>query len=225
MRLPRSLADGIALGASARSGDGDLGLVVFLAIMIHKIPASVRSSPSSPSSSCWRAADPSPSKLQVGLCTTLQADGLPRTLVRWGVGAFAAAAPAGAVLTYALVNLAGRVLDDGALQYWTGACPVSVPRPARRSAGAPSGPSADDSSTLSSTDRHRPHLLRESRLVEPALLALDCGARASGVRPSMPVEIVLTPPFHPSLPRLQGGTFLYVATGALPSLPALDLPR
>ena len=31
-----SAADGIALGASARSGKAGLGLVVFLAILIHK---------------------------------------------------------------------------------------------------------------------------------------------------------------------------------------------
>lgn len=42
LSLLNSIADGIALGASARSGESDLGLVVFLAIMIHKIPASVR---------------------------------------------------------------------------------------------------------------------------------------------------------------------------------------
>lgn len=42
LSLLDSIADGIALGASARSGESDLGLVVFLAIMIHKIPASVR---------------------------------------------------------------------------------------------------------------------------------------------------------------------------------------
>ncbi|CDZ97505.1 ZIP-like zinc transporter proteins [Phaffia rhodozyma] len=94
-----SLADGVALGASARSsqaGSG-LGLVIFAAIFVHKIPASV------------------------GLCTTLLSDHLPRPLIRTCIALFASAAPLGAFLTYTLVTQISKGEDDVAsLTYWTG---------------------------------------------------------------------------------------------------------
>ncbi|KAL7416989.1 Zinc/iron permease [Mrakia frigida] len=91
-----STADGIALGASARSGKSGLGLVIFLAIFVHKIPASL------------------------GLCTTLMSDSLPRHQIRQRIALFSAAAPVGAILTYFLVNLLAGGIEQSVLMWWTG---------------------------------------------------------------------------------------------------------
>ncbi|SPO21424.1 related to ATX2 - Golgi membrane protein involved in manganese homeostasis [Ustilago trichophora] len=77
--LIHATADGIAMGASAQSGDQTLTMVVFVAIMVHKAPAAF------------------------GLCAMLMSQRLSRTSIRKAVGVFALASPLGAVLTYALL--------------------------------------------------------------------------------------------------------------------------
>ncbi|KAI3486998.1 hypothetical protein L1887_49194 [Cichorium endivia] len=79
--LIHATADGIAMGASAQSGDSTLTMVVFIAIMVHKAPAAF------------------------GLCAMLMAQRLSRTSIRKAVAVFALAAPVGALLTYALLAL------------------------------------------------------------------------------------------------------------------------
>jgi zinc transporter 9 len=76
-----SIADGIALGAAIVSGDTELETLVFLAILIHKAPASF------------------------GLTSVLLRHGLEFKNIRINLGLFAAAAPAGALLTYAITTL------------------------------------------------------------------------------------------------------------------------
>lgn len=89
-----AVADGIALGASIASGDSSIEAIVFLAIMIHKAPASF------------------------GLAAVvLQAEGVQQA--KRTLGMFAAAAPFGALLTYAIISFLGE--SDGVLiQWWTG---------------------------------------------------------------------------------------------------------
>ncbi|SPO20504.1 related to ATX2 - Golgi membrane protein involved in manganese homeostasis [Ustilago trichophora] len=77
--LIHATADGIAMGASAQSGDQTLTMVVFVAIMVHKAPAAF------------------------GLCAMLMSQRLSRTSIRKAVGVFALASPLGAVLTFALL--------------------------------------------------------------------------------------------------------------------------
>ncbi|CBQ68230.1 conserved hypothetical protein [Sporisorium reilianum SRZ2] len=79
--LIHASADGIAMGASAQSGDQTLTMVVFVAIMVHKAPAAF------------------------GLCAMLMAQRLSRTSIRKAVAVFALASPLGAVLTYGLLAL------------------------------------------------------------------------------------------------------------------------
>ncbi|KAF6767400.1 Zinc/iron permease [Kalmanozyma brasiliensis GHG001] len=79
--LIHAAADGIAMGASAQSGDQTLTMVVFVAIMVHKAPAAF------------------------GLCAMLMSQRLSRTSIRKAVGVFALASPLGAVLTYLLLAL------------------------------------------------------------------------------------------------------------------------
>ncbi|EPQ29086.1 uncharacterized protein PFL1_03375 [Pseudozyma flocculosa PF-1] len=79
--LIHAFADGIAMGASAGSGDSSLTLIVFFAIMVHKAPASF------------------------GLCTLLISQRLSRADIRKGVALFSLAAPLGAVTTYVLISL------------------------------------------------------------------------------------------------------------------------
>ncbi|TKY91039.1 hypothetical protein EX895_001038 [Sporisorium graminicola] len=79
--LIHASADGIAMGASARSGDQTLTMVVFVAIMVHKAPAAF------------------------GLCAMLMSQRLSRTSIRKAVAVFALASPLGAVLTYGLLAL------------------------------------------------------------------------------------------------------------------------
>ncbi|KAI4173186.1 MAG: hypothetical protein LQ343_003113 [Gyalolechia ehrenbergii] len=97
-------ADGIALGASHSSGSStSLGLVIFLAIMIHKTPAAF------------------------GLTSVLLKQGLGKRGARAHLVVFSLAAPVGAVGTWVVV----RILDGGGgggggaeelhTKWWTGA--------------------------------------------------------------------------------------------------------
>lgn len=91
-------ADGIALGASSLSGRAELGLIVFLAVLVHKGPAAL------------------------GLTTTLLSLHLTPAQVRRRLFVFSLAAPAGAIITYVLVNLfGGATAKPDAIGYWTGA--------------------------------------------------------------------------------------------------------
>lgn len=95
-------ADGIALGASSLTGTAELGLIVFLAVLIHKGPAAL------------------------GLTTTLLSLHLPPAQIKNRLLVFSLSAPLGAIVTYALVSLFGS--SNGAsvdgkhgLGWWTGA--------------------------------------------------------------------------------------------------------
>lgn len=94
-------ADGIALGASTASPETrtTLGLVVFLAIMIHKAPAAF------------------------GLTAILLKQGLSSRMARAHLVVFSLAAPLGAIATWVLVNLLGTPNAAGGVgghTWWTG---------------------------------------------------------------------------------------------------------
>lgn len=90
-------ADGIAMGASATTSDMKLGLIIFIAIMIHKAPAAF------------------------GLTSILLKQGLSKRAARGHLVAFSLAAPVGALGTYILVSLLGGGNMEGpAGQWWTG---------------------------------------------------------------------------------------------------------
>lgn len=100
-----AMADGIALGASSLTENSGLGLVVFLAVIIHKGPTAL------------------------GLTTTLMTLKLNRQQIQTRLLLFSASAPAGALLTYGIVNLfGGRGVSELAssahkvdqLGWWTG---------------------------------------------------------------------------------------------------------
>jgi zinc transporter 9 len=93
-----SCADGIALGASSTAPSTSLSFVIFFAIMLHKAPAAF------------------------GLTSVLLKQGLSKRTARTHLAFFSLAAPAGAVLTWAIVHLLGRGRlggDDG-LAWTTG---------------------------------------------------------------------------------------------------------
>ncbi|BEI81870.1 hypothetical protein CcaverHIS002_0210300 [Cutaneotrichosporon cavernicola] len=90
------LADGIALGASSLSDNPQLGLVVFLAVLVHKGPSAL------------------------GLTTTLLQLHLSPAQVRPRLIIFSLAAPVGALVTYLLVQLFGTGKGHS-LGWWTGA--------------------------------------------------------------------------------------------------------
>jgi len=77
-------ADGVALGAAATTNQTDVEIIVFLAIMLHKAPASF------------------------GLVTYLLHEGLERGRIRKHLLVFALAAPALAIITYLLLTLHGQ---------------------------------------------------------------------------------------------------------------------
>merc|ERR1719369_1455926 len=77
-------ADGIALGAAATTHQTDVEIIVFLAIMLHKAPASF------------------------GLVTYLLHEGLERSRIKKHLLVFALAAPLFAILTYLLLTLQGQ---------------------------------------------------------------------------------------------------------------------
>ena len=89
-------ADGIALGAS--SSDTGLGFIIFLAIMVHKAPASF------------------------GLTSVLLKQGLSSRSVRAHLLAFSLAAPMGALTTFLFVQIAGSGLsgDEQGTRWRTG---------------------------------------------------------------------------------------------------------
>ncbi|KAL8681600.1 MAG: hypothetical protein Q9186_002269 [Xanthomendoza sp. 1 TL-2023] len=94
-------ADGIALGASHSSGGSTgLGLIIFLAIMIHKAPAAF------------------------GLTSVLLKQGLGKRGARAHLVVFSLAAPAGAVGTWVVVRMlgggAGGVDEELSTRWWTG---------------------------------------------------------------------------------------------------------
>lgn len=88
-------ADGIALGASA--SHPQLSMVVFIAIMLHKAPASF------------------------ALTSVLLAGGLSHATIRKHLLLFALAAPSGALFTYfALYFFSSSSTSASTLEYWTG---------------------------------------------------------------------------------------------------------
>ncbi|RYP67488.1 hypothetical protein DL771_007219 [Monosporascus sp. 5C6A] len=89
-------ADGIAMGASAASPDASLGLIVFLAIMIHKAPAAF------------------------GLTSVLLKQGLSKRAARGHLIVFSLASPFGAWTTFVLVALLGGGTGSEWDQWWTG---------------------------------------------------------------------------------------------------------
>lgn len=96
-------ADGIAIGASSLTGTAELGLVVFLAVLVHKGPAAL------------------------GLTTTLMGLGLSPTQIKNRLLVFSLSAPIGAIITYALISIFGAGADGAningkyGLGWWTGA--------------------------------------------------------------------------------------------------------
>ncbi|GHJ89579.1 hypothetical protein NliqN6_5981 [Naganishia liquefaciens] len=97
-----AMADGIALGASSLSGSGGLGLIVFVAVIVHKGPTAL------------------------GLTTTLLTLGLTKPQIRTRLLLFSASAPIGAVITYMIVKAVGggqnKVPDTEVdlIGWWTG---------------------------------------------------------------------------------------------------------
>jgi len=77
-------ADGVALGAAATTNQTDVEMIVFLAIMLHKAPASF------------------------GLVTYLLHEGLERGRVRKHLLIFSLAAPSAAIVTFLLLTVHGR---------------------------------------------------------------------------------------------------------------------
>ncbi|KAF8755069.1 ZIP Zinc transporter [Rhizoctonia solani] len=87
-----SIADGLALGASARSGQNALEAIVFLAIIVHKAPTAL------------------------ALSTALMPH-LPRQSVKRHTTAFALTSPLAALMTYFLIEFLG---EHDSLAKWTG---------------------------------------------------------------------------------------------------------
>ncbi|QQK45202.1 ZIP metal ion transporter, putative [Penicillium digitatum] len=85
-------ADGIALGAS--SSDAGLSFIIFLAIMVHKAPASF------------------------GLTSILLKQGLSSRTARAHLLVFSLAAPFGALATFLFVQMMGSSSADGAGTHW-----------------------------------------------------------------------------------------------------------
>merc|ERR1719228_3154119 len=77
-------ADGVALGAAATTNQTDVEVIVFLAIMLHKAPASF------------------------GLVTYLLHEGLDKARIKRHLLVFSLAAPALAIFTYLLLPLHGQ---------------------------------------------------------------------------------------------------------------------
>jgi zinc transporter 9 len=92
-----AVTDGIAMGASSTAADTKLGVIVFIAIMIHKAPVSF------------------------GLTSVLLSHGLSKRVARGHLIVFSLAAPAGALTTWFVVRvLGGTSLEGEAGQWWTG---------------------------------------------------------------------------------------------------------
>lgn len=80
--------DGIALGSASVVNKSDIQLIVFVAIMLHKAPASF------------------------GLTTILMVEGLERSKIKKHLFVFSSAAPVGALLTYFLIPKVIFLLKD-----------------------------------------------------------------------------------------------------------------
>ncbi|KAF8455377.1 Zinc/iron permease [Terfezia claveryi] len=91
-----SLADGIALGASSTTSNLSLSFVIFLAILLHKAPASF------------------------ALSSVLLKSGLSKRTARTHLLIFSLAAPAGALATWVVVSILGGVDDKAKMAWWTG---------------------------------------------------------------------------------------------------------
>ncbi len=90
-------ADGIAMGASATTANMKLGLIIFVAIMVHKAPAAF------------------------GLTSVLLKQGLSKRAARGHLIVFSLAAPFGALLTYLIISLlGGSNMESDSGQWWTG---------------------------------------------------------------------------------------------------------
>ncbi|KAI8177734.1 hypothetical protein K4K51_005208 [Colletotrichum sp. SAR 10_75] len=90
-------ADGIAMGASTSTSNTKLGLIIFVAIMVHKAPAAF------------------------GLTSVLLKQGLTKRAARGHLIVFSLAAPFGALSTWAIIQiLGGGNLDGESGQWWTG---------------------------------------------------------------------------------------------------------
>ncbi|KAG9081332.1 hypothetical protein FRC06_005632, partial [Ceratobasidium sp. 370] len=106
-----SLADGLALGASAKSGQNALEAVVFLAIIVHK-GSHAHNTIVLPLIEYLL----SPAPTALALCTALMPH-LPRPSVRRHVTAFALTSPLAALMTYFVLDFLG---DHSSLPKWTG---------------------------------------------------------------------------------------------------------
>ncbi|PNY24699.1 Zinc transporter ZIP9 [Tolypocladium capitatum] len=92
-----SAADGIAMGASSTTSNMKMGLLIFIAIMIHKAPAAF------------------------GLTSVLLRQGLSKRAARGHLIVFSLAAPVGALSTWLLITLlGGHHMEGGTGQWWTG---------------------------------------------------------------------------------------------------------
>jgi len=90
-------ADGIAMGASATSANWNVGLIIFIAILVHKAPAAF------------------------GLTSVLMKQGLSKRAARVHLLVFSLAAPIGALATYFFVALLGDESAEGeGAHWWTG---------------------------------------------------------------------------------------------------------
>ncbi|KAK1831753.1 Zinc/iron permease [Podospora conica] len=89
-------ADGIAMGASATTSNMKLGLIIFVAIMVHKAPAAF------------------------GLTSVLLKQGLSKRAARGHLIVFSAAAPFGALGTYVLISVLGGSMEGPGGEWWMG---------------------------------------------------------------------------------------------------------
>lgn len=90
-------ADGIAMGASVTTSNLNVGLIIFLAILVHKAPAAF------------------------GLTSILLKQGLSKRAARVHLMVFSLAAPFGALATYSLISLVGgQNMEGESAQWWTG---------------------------------------------------------------------------------------------------------
>ncbi|KAF2423692.1 Zinc/iron permease [Tothia fuscella] len=159
-----SFADGIALGASTASPStqSTLGLVVFIAILVHKAPAAF------------------------GLTSVLLKQGLSRRAARTHLVLFSFAAPLGALITWAFVNAAG-VTGEGSAGKWgtgialifSGGTFLYVAMHAMQAVSAPSVPptsnghySAADDGEFGGSSPYTPPTSQKSGKMEVALMVV-----------------------------------------------------
>ena len=94
--LIHAAADGIAMGASAGSGDQTLTMIVFVAVMVHKaVSVAFPAQPPAVISRFFPHCQPA----AFGLCTMLMGQRLSRSTVRKAVALFSLASPLGALLS------------------------------------------------------------------------------------------------------------------------------